>query len=52
MLVAKEGSPDVVIPAVAIASVIVGSLFAAQAISQRRLKRDPHGRPPARAAPS
>src|SRR5687768_12589165 len=37
MLVGKEGDPSVVIPAVAIAAVIVGSLFGAQAISQRRL---------------
>jgi uncharacterized membrane protein YfcA len=38
-LVVKEGSPDVVIPAIAVASVLVGSLFAAQAVSQSRLKR-------------
>jgi uncharacterized membrane protein YfcA len=38
-LVAKEGEPSVVIPAIAIAAVIVGSLFAAQAISQRQARR-------------
>ncbi len=39
-LVTKEGEPSVVIPAIAIAAVIVGSLFAAQAISQRHARRD------------
>jgi uncharacterized membrane protein YfcA len=39
-LVSKEGEPSVVIPAIAIAGVIVGSLFAAQAISQSRARRD------------
>jgi uncharacterized protein len=34
-LVTKEGEPSVVIPAIAIGSLIVGSLFAAQAISTR-----------------
>ena len=48
MLVAKEGDPSVVIPAIAIAAVIVGSLFAAQAISQKRL-RDKRRSPPASA---
>jgi uncharacterized membrane protein YfcA len=38
-LVVKEGAPEVVIPAMAVAGVIVGSLFAAQAISQSRLRR-------------
>ncbi|MGI8461534.1 MAG: hypothetical protein ACR2OC_07865 [Solirubrobacterales bacterium] len=36
---------------VLIASVIVGSLFAAQVISQRRLKRGGRAVPPAAAAP-
>lgn len=34
-LVTKEGEPSVVIPAIAIGTLIVGSLFAAQAISAR-----------------
>ena len=34
-LVAKEGDPSVVLPAVAIAAVMVGALFGAQAISHR-----------------
>ena len=37
-LVVKEGDPSVVIPAILIASVLVGGLFAIQAISQRRLR--------------
>jgi uncharacterized protein len=41
MLVGKEGEPSVVIPAIAVAAVLVGSLFAIQAISQNRAKRDP-----------
>jgi hypothetical protein len=41
MLVGKEGEPGVVIPAIAVAAVLVGSLFAIQAISQHRAKRDP-----------
>src|SRR5215218_7259206 len=49
MLVVKEGSPEVVIPAVVIASMIVGSLFAAQAISQRRLRGKGRHPPPAEA---
>jgi uncharacterized protein len=44
-LVSKEGEPSVVIPAIAIAGVIVGSLFVAQAVSQSRARR-------ARAAPA
>jgi uncharacterized membrane protein YfcA len=48
-LVVKEGSPEVVIPAILVASLIVGSLFAAQAISQRRLRR---ADPAAGAAPT
>ena len=39
-LIRTEGEPAVVIPAIAIAAVIVGSLFAAQAISQRQARRD------------
>jgi len=42
-LVTKEGEPGVVIPAILVAAVLVGSLFAIQAISQRRLRK---GRPP------
>src|SRR5918992_4034249 len=37
-LVVKEGSPDVVIPAMAVAAVLVAALFAAQAISQSRIR--------------
>jgi uncharacterized membrane protein YfcA len=37
-LVVKEGTPDVVIPAILIAAVLVGGLFGIQAISQRRLR--------------
>jgi uncharacterized membrane protein YfcA len=44
MLVAKEGAPEVVIPAMAVAAVIVGALFGAQAISQSRL-REARGSP-------
>lgn len=50
MLVVKEGTPDVVIPAISIATVLVGSLFAIQAISQRRLRR--RGPPSAAGAPA
>ncbi len=39
MLVGKEGDPGVVVPAILIAAILVGSLFAIQAISQRRLRR-------------
>jgi uncharacterized protein len=35
-LVVKEGSPDVVIPAIAVGTVLVGALFGIQAISARR----------------
>ena len=38
-LVVKEGEPSVVIPAIAVASLMVGALFAAQAITQGRAKR-------------
>jgi len=37
-LIAKEGSPGVVIPAIAVASIMIGVLFAAQAISRGRAK--------------
>jgi uncharacterized protein len=37
-LVAKEGSPEVVIPAIVVAAILVGGLFGIQAISQRRLR--------------
>ena len=40
-LIIKEGSPDVVIPAIGVASVMVGVLFGAQALSRGRSKRDP-----------
>jgi uncharacterized membrane protein YfcA len=43
-LVVKEGSPEVVVPAMCVAGVIVGALFAAQAISQSRM-RDARGSP-------
>jgi uncharacterized membrane protein YfcA len=36
MLVVKEGEPSVVVPAIAIAGLMVGALFAAQAITQGR----------------
>jgi uncharacterized membrane protein YfcA len=35
MLIVKEGEPSVVVPAIAIAALMVGALFGAQAISQR-----------------
>jgi uncharacterized membrane protein YfcA len=38
-LVAKEGDPGVVIPAVLVAGILVGALFGIQAISQRRLRQ-------------
>jgi uncharacterized membrane protein YfcA len=39
MLVVKEGEPSVVIPAIAIASLMVGALFLAQAITQGRASK-------------
>ena len=39
-LIIKEGSPDVVIPAIGVASVMVGVLFGAQALSRGGSKRD------------
>jgi uncharacterized membrane protein YfcA len=44
-LVVKQGEPGVVIPAMAVASLMVGSLFAAQAISISRTRKrgDPAG---------
>lgn len=45
-LIAKEGSADVVIPAIAIATVMFGALFIAQAAGGRaRSKRKPAGAP-------
>jgi uncharacterized membrane protein YfcA len=38
-LISKEGSADVVIPAIGVASVMIGALFAAQIISGNRTKR-------------
>jgi uncharacterized protein len=38
MLVVKEGTPEVVVPAIAIASLMVGVLFAAQIITTRGIK--------------
>jgi uncharacterized protein len=38
MLVAKEGSVDVVVPAIGVASLMIGALFAGQAISRGRAK--------------
>ena len=38
-LISKEGSPGVVIPAIGVAAVMIGVLFAAQAISRGRAKR-------------
>jgi len=48
-LVAKEGSPDVVIPAIGVATVMIGALFAMQAISRTRSKgrKAPAGAPAA-----
>ena len=40
-LITKEGSPDVVLPAIGIATVMIGVLFAAQAITRRRTKTQP-----------
>ena len=37
-LISKEGSADVVIPAIAVASVMIGALFAAQAFTRGRSK--------------
>jgi uncharacterized protein len=37
-LVVKEGTPEVVVPAIVIASLMVGALFAAQAITTRGLR--------------
>jgi uncharacterized protein len=37
-LITKEGTPEVVIPAILVAAVLVGSLFAIQAIVQRRMR--------------
>ena len=45
MLIAKEGSPDVVIPAIGVATVMVGLLFGAQAISRGRASRRTAGAP-------
>jgi hypothetical protein len=39
MLVVKEGEPSVVVPAIAVAGLMVGALFAAQAITQRTSSR-------------
>jgi uncharacterized membrane protein YfcA len=39
MLVAKEGSPEVVVPAIGVATVMIGALFAGQAFSRGRAKR-------------
>ena len=44
-LISKEGDPSVVLPAVAIAAVMIGVLFGAQAISARRSRGDPAGAP-------
>ena len=45
-LISKEGSADVVIPAIAIAGVMIGVLFAAQIVSGNRSKRgSPAGAP-------
>ena len=45
-LISKEGTADVVIPAIAIASVMIGVLFAAQIVSGNRTKRgSPAGAP-------
>jgi uncharacterized membrane protein YfcA len=38
MLIVKEGSPDVVVPAIGIATLMVGVLFAAQAITTRGMR--------------
>lgn len=37
-LIVKEGSPDVVIPAIIVASLMVGALFVAQAVSRNRAR--------------
>jgi uncharacterized protein len=43
-LISKEGDPSVVVPAIGIAAVMIGALFAAQAISvSRRRRTDPAG---------
>jgi hypothetical protein len=38
MLVVKEGTPEVVVPAIVIAGLMVGVLFAAQIITTRGIK--------------
>ena len=38
MLITKEGSPEVVVPAIAVASLMVGVLFAAQVITTRGIR--------------
>ncbi len=38
-LIIKEGTPDVVIPAIGVATVMIGVLFGAQAVSRGRSKR-------------
>ena len=38
MLIVKEGSPDVVVPAIGVATLMVGVLFAAQAITTRGMR--------------
>ena len=50
-LISKEGSPGVVIPAIGVATVMIGVLFAAQAISRGRAKRRAsRRRPPPRSS--
>jgi uncharacterized protein len=51
-LIAKEGDPSVVLPAVGIAAVMMGALYAAQVISHYREKDDDQAEPgAARASP-
>ena len=45
-LIAKNYTPEIVLPAIGIASVMVGVLFGAQVVSRNRVARTPARRPP------
>ena len=44
-LVAKEGDPSVVVPAIGIATLMMGALFAAQIVSHKRVNGSARGSP-------
>jgi hypothetical protein len=50
-LIVKEGDPSVVLPAIGIAAVMMGALFAAQVISHRRTPATSSALPPSPATP-